>query len=140
MACPTGFRLASKIDGRRRRTVGDDFVRIMAITASGRIVMSGQQCLAMHTVGVTPRLARVTETAIDLPQRFAIVRVFGCDICVTTDATVGRMCRELQFGFIYEIGNGPARTVGFDQSFITMTIKTITVAQPGKNGRGKQSI
>ena len=84
------------------RTVGEDFVRAVAIhTTRGRIV-AGMQGLAVDARAETRRLLLMAPRTIDLAGRLFVIRMFGGQVAVTLGALVLAMHRGTQLFLIDE--------------------------------------
>jgi len=137
MARAASLGLTHKIDRRGGGAVGNDFVRIMAVAARRRIVMPGAQRLAMNARIKTIRLAGVTKPAVDRFDRLVVVRMPNGDIGMASDAGVGLMRGQLQFGRIHKERDSLAGGIGFDQRVIAVAIEAIAIIQTGE-GRHRQ--
>jgi len=132
MACATGFRLARKINRRGRRIGGNHLVRIVAILTRRRVVMTGFQRQAMHAGVETFRLPRVTQATVNRRDGFVVVGMFGGEVGVATEAGVGLVRGQVEFGRVHKQRNRLAGGIGFEQRVIAVTIKTIAVFQAGQ--------
>jgi hypothetical protein len=67
--------------------------------------------------------------------------MFRRHIGMATDAGVGAVGGQLEFGDVHEEGNRPAGGIGLEQRVVTVAIEAIAVLHPGayrKNGEHKQ--
>ena len=88
MTLAAGFRLPREINRRRRRVAGSHLMRIVAVLARRRIVMSGLEREAVDAGIETFHLPRVARCAVHRQHRLVVVGMLRRDVRVATDAGI----------------------------------------------------
>ena len=92
----------------------------------------------MNTGGKTTLLPLVTERAVHRRARLIVVGMFRRDVGVATDAGIGLVRGQFQFGRIHKQRDSLAGRVGLDEGLVPVTVKAIAVFDPGQRRRGHE--
>jgi len=110
----------------------------MAVLARRRVVVARLQRQAVDAGVVALRLPRMALRTSHLPRRLVVIGMLGRETGVATDASIGSVRRQFQFGRVHEQGNRLAGGVGLKERVVAVAVKTVAVFKPGQRGRCRQ--
>ena len=112
-------------------------MRIMAILARRRVVVTGLERQPVNTGVETGRLPRVTGRATHQRHGLVVIGMLGRDVRVATDTSIGLVRGQLELRLVHEQRNCFASGIGLRERIIAVTVEAITVFQTGGHRPGE---